>query len=60
MTTSHKATRLQAGQYLYRGWECYHIEGHWNLTPPNQLSPTDGAATLKEAKIMIDRMEGEK
>jgi len=48
-------TKKAAGWYEYLGWTIERIEDHWNLTPPGEDAATDGAATLKEARALVDR-----
>ena len=58
---THRATKLEAGRYEYRGYELFNCSGygsnHWNVTPPECDGPTDSANTMRGAKTIVDMYE---
>jgi len=55
----HKATRDKAtGEYTYRGYGIYKLNGEWWVRPAGEVCATDVTATLKDAKRIIDTVEG--
>ena len=59
---THKAKKLDAGRYQYRGYEIFNAKSYagytvWNISPEGE-GPCDAANTLSQAKAMIDGWEG--
>ena len=59
------AKKIRAGEWEFMGWTIENVEdqngklSHWNMRPPSEEWFTDSADTLKEAKLMIARWEGQ-
>jgi len=58
--TKHTAKKVATGVYNYRGWKVENMRyvdstcNHWNLTAPTAMEAEDSAATLGQAKEMVD------
>lgn len=48
------AQKIGTGHWLFMGWEIEKIDGHWNMKPEGAAFWTDAAATLTEAKRMVE------
>ena len=49
-----QATKITKGLYHFKGYEIEKMEGgHWNLKPIGSSHWTDAAASLTEAKLLI-------
>lgn len=52
----HRARKVQAGQYVYRDHDIHIMEdGHWNIKHISTDFWCDGANTLADAKLIINR-----
>jgi hypothetical protein len=66
MAMHHRATRIQQGLYMYRGWKIedmqpWGTEGPcWNMTPPGWEEATDSENLLRQCKAFIDQCEESK